>query len=48
MEGMVIVKDGREYDCTFTAESIAEHIIVNGQDIPLQYVSDWRGYYELM
>ena len=48
MEGFVIVKDGQEYDCSFSAGSVAKHITFNGQDIPLQSVADWRRYYELM
>lgn len=48
MGGFIIVKDGREYDCPFTRSSIFEHVEVNGQSIPLQAVSDWRGYYDLM
>lgn len=48
MAGFVIVKDGREYDCSLTWDLIVEHITVNGQSIPLQAVSDWRRYYDLM
>ena len=46
--GFVIVKDGMEYDCTFTQAQIAEYIQVNGETIPLQSLRDWRRYYEWM
>lgn len=48
MGGFVIVKDGREYDCSLTRYSIFEYVEVNGQSVPLQAVSDWRRYYALM
>ena len=48
MEGFVIVKDGLEYDCSFTSDSIYEYINISGENIPLQSVSDWRRFYELM
>ncbi|MDD6077901.1 MAG: hypothetical protein ACI3XD_05485 [Oscillospiraceae bacterium] len=48
MAGFIIVKDGKEYDCSFTQDLIFEHVDVNGQKIPLQAVSDWRRYYDLM
>lgn len=48
MAGFVIVKDEQAVDCPFTRDSIAEFMDVNGQRIPLQAVSDWRGYYDLM
>lgn len=48
MSGFIIVKDGQNYDCSLTRDMIVEHIVVNGQSIPLQAVSDWRRYYKLM
>ena len=48
MEGFTIVRDGVEYDCSFTSDSIDEYINLNGEKIPLQSVSDWRRFYELM
>lgn len=48
MAGLVIVKNGKDYDCSLLAEQIAEHISLNGEQIPLQALSDWRRYYELM
>lgn len=48
MGGFIIVKDGQNYDCSLTRDMIVEHIVVNGQSIPLQAVSDWRRYYKLM
>lgn len=46
--GFVIVKDGEEYDCSLFPEQIEEYIRLNGETIPLQSLSDWRRYYELM
>jgi len=48
MAGFVIVKDGIDYECPFSQDQIAESIQVNGEDIPLQNLKDWRRYYELM
>lgn len=48
MAGFVIVRDAKAYECPFTRDSIAESVSVNGQRIPLQSVSDWRRYYDLM
>lgn len=48
MGGFIIVKDGRDYDCSLTRDMIVERIAVNGQSIPLQAVSAWRRYYKLM
>ncbi len=48
MAGLVIVKNGEDYDCSLLAEQIAEHISLNGEHIPLQALSDWKRYYELM
>lgn len=48
MAGFVIVNNGKDYDCSLSAEQVAEHIPLNGEMIPLQALSDWRKYYELM
>lgn len=48
MAGFVIVKDGKDYDCSLSAEQVTEHILLNGEMIPLQSLSDWRKYYALM
>lgn len=48
MAGLVIVKDGKDFDCSLFAEQIVDHILLNGEIIPLQSLSDWRRYYELM
>lgn len=48
MAGFVIVCEGKEYDCSFTKEQIAEYISLNGEQIPLQSLTDWRTYYALM
>ncbi len=48
MAGFVIVKDGKDYDCSLLPEQVAEHISLEGEDIPLQSLGDWRRYYELM
>ena len=48
MAGFVIVKDGVDYDCSLRPEQVAEQISLKGERIPLQRLSDWRRYYELM
>lgn len=48
MAGFVIVKDGKEYDCSLLPEQIAEYLPLYGERIPLQSLSDWRNYYTLM
>lgn len=48
MAGFVIVKDGKEIDCSLFPEQIEAYIQLNGETIPLQSLSDWRRYYELM
>ena len=48
MAGFVIVSNGKDYDCSLTAEQVAERILLNGETIPLQSLSDWRKYYALM
>lgn len=48
MAGFVIVKAGKEYDCSLLPDQIAEYIQLNGETIPLHSLSVWRRYYELM
>ncbi len=48
MAGFVIVNEGKEFDCSLNPESIVEHLNINGADIPLQSIDDWRRYYALM
>lgn len=44
--GFVIVKDGVAYECPLN--QIAETVMINNEDIPLQSVAEWRRYYSLM
>jgi len=46
--GFAIVKDGAEYDCSLTPEAIAGTVPVLGEPVPLQSLSDWKRYYQLM
>lgn len=48
MAGFIIVRDGKDYDCSLLPEQIEEYIPLNGELIPLQSLRDWRKYYELM
>ena len=48
MAGLVIVSDGKEYDCPLRQEEIEETVSVNGQAIPLHSLSAWKHYYRLM
>lgn len=48
MGGFIIVKDGKAYNCSYTEDSVVEHMQVNGQTVPLQSIPLWRRYYELM
>lgn len=48
MAGFVIVRNGKDYDCSLSAEQVTEHILLNGEAIPLQALRDWRKYYALM
>ena len=48
MGGMVIVKDGKDYDCSLSPSQVAEYVCLNGERIPLQSLEDWRRYYLLM
>ena len=46
--GFAIVSGGRVHDCDLKPKQIAEHVTVNGQEIPLHSVALWRTYYALM
>lgn len=48
LAGFVIVHEGVEYDRALTPDKIAGHACVNGENIPLQALADWREYYYLM
>lgn len=48
MAGFVIVRDGKEYDCSLKEEEITDSVLVRGQLIPLQSLALWKRYYELM
>lgn len=48
MAGFVILENGQEHDCALKLEQVAEHILVRGEDIPLQSLEDWRRYYAWM
>ena len=48
MAGFIIVRDGKDYDCSLLPEQIEEYIPLNGELIPLQSLRDGRKYYELM
>lgn len=48
MAGFVITCDGADHDCPFTPAHIDGYREVDGVSIPLQRVSDWRGYYARM
>lgn len=48
MAGMVIVREGKEYDCSLVKEDITDHVQVDGQDIPLHSLEKWKEYYRLM
>ena len=41
MAGFVILENGQEHDCALKPEQVAEHILVRGEDIPLQSLEDW-------
>lgn len=48
MAGFVIVKEGVDYDCSLRPEQIKRGVTLNGVEIPLQSVRDWRRFYDLM
>lgn len=48
MSDMIIVRDGKEYNCSLDADKITDFIDMDGVRIPLQSVSDWYQYYMWM
>lgn len=46
--GFIIVKDGVDYDCSFTEKQIKKKIMVNNETIYLQSLKCWEKYYSLM
>lgn len=48
MAGFIIVNNGVEYDCSLKKYEIVDSIAVNNQKIPLQSLTLWKHYYELM
>ncbi len=48
MAGFAITRDGMNYDCSLRPSSITSFTEVNGVPIPLQSLTEWRRYYELM
>lgn len=48
MGGMVILKEGKAYDCALLPEQIREWVKVGQESIPLQPLSLWKTYYTLM
>ena len=48
MAGFTIVRHGVEYDCALKSEEITDHMLINGQTIPLHSLELWKRYYGLM
>lgn len=48
MAGMVILAEGREWDCSLTPDQVAEYYPLAGRAIPLQSLALWKEYYRLM
>ena len=46
--GFIITKDGVDHHLPFDASHIQRIVTVNGQQIPLQSLSDWAHYYMLL
>ncbi len=46
--GFVIVHNGKAHDCHLRKQDITDGTAVNGCHIPLQAVSCWHRYYQLM
>ena len=48
MGGFIIVKDGIDYDCSLDTNQIVSNYDLQGVNIPLYSVSEWRKFYDLM
>lgn len=48
MAGFVIMKDGIAYSAEFDGSHVEKYVMVKGQRVPLQRLSDWERYYTLM
>jgi hypothetical protein len=48
MSGFIIVKDGIDYDCSLKKEDIKDFINIDNELIPLDSLTRWRKFYELM
>lgn len=46
--GFAILRDGVVHDCGLEPSQITESAVVNGQEIPLHSLQEWRRYYTLM
>ncbi|MBQ8278350.1 MAG: hypothetical protein IJZ23_00740 [Roseburia sp.] len=45
---MLIVRDGVEHLQSFDEMNIEKYVEINGEQIPLQFLSDWNHYYTMM
>lgn len=48
MAGFSIHSEGKNVDCSLKKEQVAEHTKLGEEEIPMQSVSLWLGYYRLM
>lgn len=48
MGGFTITKADGEHRCFLRKEDICEKVLVDGEQIPLHSLTEWRRYYELM
>ncbi len=48
MAGMVIINQEGEHSFSLKAESVVEYVLINGMEIPLQSLAEWRNLYLLM
>lgn len=48
MAGFSIVCDGVAHSFPLEARNIRDHVVLDGADIPLQSLPEWREYYRLM
>lgn len=48
MGGFSIINDNKEHYFPLKREDIVEHTVINLQRIPLQSLTDWKMYYQLM